>query len=171
MRLYEFANAQEQLALLRTIIDNTWTAIAQQAAEQQRAEVQRKAQAKLKPRGKKRGKGGKVHIPSPPPPPHKKPNANTKPQVPSASNQSTQANPNAVAQYPTAYPKPNSQPQSTAVNSKPTTMPYPKATPINSVKPSFGVKTGVFDKNIATIEKDVEGDGRHSKNGIAIQKK
>ncbi len=171
MRLYEFANAEEQLALLRTIIDNTWTAIAQQAAEQQRAEAERKAQAKLKPRGKKRGKGGKVHIPSPPPPPPKKPNANTNPQVPTASNQPVQANPNAVEQHPAAYPKPNPQHQSTAVNPKPTTTPYPKATPINSIKPSFGVKTGVFGRNIAATEKDVDGDDRHSKNGIAVLKK
>ena len=33
MRLYEFADAEAQLALLRTIIDNTWTAIAQQAEQ------------------------------------------------------------------------------------------------------------------------------------------
>lgn len=171
MRLYEFANAEEQLALLRTIIDNTWTAVAHQAAEQQRAEAERKAQAMLKPRGKKHGKGGKVHIPSPPPPSPKKPNANAKPQVSSASNQPTQANPNAVAQYSNAFTKPNPQPQSTAVNPKPITMPYPKATPTASIKQSFGVKTGVFGRNIAATEKDVDGDERHSKNGIAILKK
>ena len=68
MRLYEFADAEAQLALLRTIIDNTWTAIAQQAADQQRAEAERKAQAKLKPRGKKSGKGTSIRIPTPKPP-------------------------------------------------------------------------------------------------------
>jgi hypothetical protein len=171
MRLYEFANAEEQLALLRTIIDNTWTAIAQQAAEQQRAEAQRKAQVKLKPRGKKRGKGGKVHVPSPPSPSPKNPKANAKLHAPSTPNQPIQANPNAIAQHPTAYPKPYPQSQSTAVNPKPATTPYPKATPIDSTKPSFGVKTGVFDKNIATTEKDAYGDDRHSKNGIAVLKK
>lgn len=175
MRLYEFANAQDQLALLRTIIDNTWTAIAQQAAEQQRAEAERKAQAKLKPRGKKRGKGGKVHIPSPPPPTPKKPNVNAKPQVPSIPNQpspTTKAtNPNALAQHPTAYPKPNPQPNSTVISPKPATTPYPKATAIGSTKPSFGVKTGVFGRNIGAVEKDDYGDDRHSKNGIATLKK
>ena len=171
MRLYEFANAEEQLALLRTIIDNTWTAIAQQAAEQQRAEAQRKSQAKLKPRGKKRSKGGKVHIPSPPSPPPKKPNANTKPPVPSASNPPTQAHPNATAQQPTAYPKPYPQPQSTALNPKSATTPYPKATPIAPIKPLFGVKDGYFGKNIGAVEKDGYGDDRHSKNGIATLKK
>lgn len=171
MRLYEFANAQDQLALLRTIIDNTWTAIAQQAAEQQRAEAERKSQAKLKPRGKKRGKGGKVHIPSPPPPPPKKPNTYANSQAPSASNQLSQAKPNAVAQHPTAYPKPNPQPNSTVISPKPATMPNLKATPIGSTKPSFGVKTGVFGRNIGAVEKDDYGDDRHSKNGIATLKK
>ena len=45
MRLYEFTNAEEQLGLLRVIIDNTWTAIAQQAKQQKAAEAQRKAKA------------------------------------------------------------------------------------------------------------------------------
>ena len=171
MRLYEFANAEEQLALLRTIIDNTWTAIAQQAAEQQRAEAERKSKAKLKPRGMKRGKGGKVHIPSPPSPPPKKPNANAKPSVPSASNPTTQARPNATAQQPTAYPKPYTQPQSTAVYPKSATTPQPKTTPIAPIKPSFDVKYGYFGKNISAVEKDGYGDDKHSKNGIATLKK
>ena len=46
MRLYEFADAEAQLALLRTIIDNTWTAIAQQAEQQKRVDAERKAQTK-----------------------------------------------------------------------------------------------------------------------------
>jgi hypothetical protein len=54
---------------------------------------------------------------------------------------------------------------------KPTTTPYPKATPINSIKPSFGVKTGVFGRNTAATEKDIDGDDRHSKNGITFLKK
>ena len=53
MRLYEFADAEAQLALLRTIIDNTWTAIAQQAEQAKRVDAERKAKAKLKPRAKK----------------------------------------------------------------------------------------------------------------------
>ena len=43
MRLFEFTNAQEQLALLRIIIDNTWQAIEQQAAQQARAAAERAA--------------------------------------------------------------------------------------------------------------------------------
>lgn len=171
MRLYEFANAEEQLALLRTIIDNTWTAIAKQAAEQQRAEAQRKAQAKFKSIGKKRGTGGKVHIPSPLPLPLQKPNANTKTQVSSALNPPTKANPNAVAHQPTAYPKPNPLPQSTVVNPKSATTLYPKASLITSIKPSFRVKHAYFGKTIDSAEKDNYGDDMHSKNGSATLKK
>ena len=51
MRLYEFADAEAQLGMLRVIIDNAWVAIAQQAVQQKQAGAERKAQAKLKPRG------------------------------------------------------------------------------------------------------------------------
>jgi hypothetical protein len=90
MRFFEFADAEAQLGLLRTIIDNTWTAIAKQAEEQKRAEAQRKANAKLKPRKRKTGMGKAVSIPtpkppSPPPPPKPKPKA-ANPQPTSATN-------------------------------------------------------------------------------------
>ena len=45
MRLYEFTSAEEQLGLLRVIIDNTWAAIAQQAKQQKAVEAPRKAKA------------------------------------------------------------------------------------------------------------------------------
>lgn len=63
MRLYEFTNAEEQLGLLRIIIDNTWRAIAQQAKQQKDVEAQRKAQAK--PRKAK----GSRRVPTPHQPP------------------------------------------------------------------------------------------------------
>ena len=76
MRFFEFADAEAQLGLLRTIIDNTWTAIAKQAEEQKRAEAQRKANAKLKPRKRKGGMGKAIKTPpSAPPPPKPKPKA------------------------------------------------------------------------------------------------
>lgn len=76
MRFFEFADAEAQLGLLRTIIDNTWAAIAKQAEEQKQAEAQRKANAKLKPRKRKVGMGKAVSIPTPkPPPPKPKPKA------------------------------------------------------------------------------------------------
>jgi hypothetical protein len=70
MRLYEFTNAEEQLGLLRAIIDNTWTAIAQQAQQQKSAEAQRKAKTKAVPRKTKGGirMGKRVATPYQPPP-------------------------------------------------------------------------------------------------------
>lgn len=90
MRFFEFADAEAQLGLLRTIIDNTWAAIAKQAEEQKQAEAQRKANAKLKPRKRKAGMGKAIQTPtpkppSPPPPPKQKPIASN-PQPTSASN-------------------------------------------------------------------------------------
>jgi len=55
MRLYEFTNAQEQLALLRVIVDNTWQAIQQEAAQQARAAAH-KAASKPKARRSAAGK-------------------------------------------------------------------------------------------------------------------
>lgn len=49
MRISEFTNAEEQLGLLRLIIDNTWGAIKQQADAQAR---QRAVQANAKPKAK-----------------------------------------------------------------------------------------------------------------------
>lgn len=46
MRIYEVVDAEAQLNLLRTIMDNTWTAIAQQAEEQKRSEAERQAWSK-----------------------------------------------------------------------------------------------------------------------------
>jgi hypothetical protein len=54
MRIYEFTNAEEQLGLLRLIIDNTWSAIQTQANQQK---AQRIAQAsKVKPKAKSKPK-------------------------------------------------------------------------------------------------------------------
>lgn len=53
MRLREFTNADEQLGLLRRIIDSTWTAIADEAAEQKEQERQERLKASKKPRTKR----------------------------------------------------------------------------------------------------------------------
>jgi hypothetical protein len=50
MRLFEFTNAQEQLALLRIIFDNTFASINQQAEDQAKAKAEKNRQAKLKPK-------------------------------------------------------------------------------------------------------------------------
>jgi len=92
MRFFEFADAEAQLGLLRTIIDNTWTAIAKQAEEQKRAEAQRKATAKLKPRKQRAGMGKAIKVPTPKPPPQ--------PPKPKVANPQPKPQPN--AQPPTA---------------------------------------------------------------------
>ena len=68
MRLREFANAEEQLELLRVIIDNTWAAIAKQAAEQRKAEQERRIAAAKVPRSR-RGSSSVTPIPAPLPAP------------------------------------------------------------------------------------------------------
>jgi len=82
MRINEITDAQGQLELLRTVIDNTWTAIAQQAEQERRAETERKAQTKLKPRSRK---AVGAPYPSPPPPPKKTNPPNTKKPPPNTT--------------------------------------------------------------------------------------
>ena len=153
MRISEITDAQGQLELLRTVIDNTWTAIAQQAEQERRAEAERKAQAKLKPRSRKAVKAPYAS----PPPPLKKPQPLTtnKPTL-----NPSLANPNADNTI-----KPI---RSTA---KPTHSLYPnhpQAMPQNALN---APKDGYFGKNIGATEKDGYGDDRHSKNGITSLKK
>lgn len=52
MRIYEFTNAEEQLALLRLIIDNTWSAIQTQANQQKAQRVAQASKAKPKAQAK-----------------------------------------------------------------------------------------------------------------------
>jgi hypothetical protein len=171
MRLYEFADAEAQLALLRTIIDNTWTAIAQQAEQQKRVDAERKAQAKFKPRSKKSSKGTSIRIPTPPPTPTKKPQAPLANQPTPPLNK---PNPNALKAVKPVAPT-NSQLKqhsiNTETNPKLTSTPYPKPTANTLIKPSNGLKMGYLGKNIGTTEKEDDGDDRHSKNGIANLKK
>ena len=171
MRLNEFADAEAQLALLRIIIDNTWTAIAQQAEQQKRVNAERKAQAKLKPRAKKSSKGRSIRIPSPPLAPTKKPQAPLAKQPPSPLNKPNPNALNAVKLLPPTNPQLKQQPTNTAINPKLASVPYPKPTSNTPIKPSNGVKVGYFGKNIGTLEKEEDGDDRYSKNGIATLKK
>lgn len=53
MRLREFTNAEEQLGLLKQIIDCTWRAIADEAAAQKKEQELKRAQAANKPRAKR----------------------------------------------------------------------------------------------------------------------
>jgi hypothetical protein len=171
MRLYEFADVEAQLGLLRIIIDNTWTAIAQQAEQQKRVDAERKAQAKLKPRAKKSSKGTSIRIPTPPPPPTKKPQAPLVKLPPSPLNQPNPNALNAVNPLPSTNPQLKQPPTNTAINPKLASLPYPKPIVTTPIKPHNGLKMGYFDKNTGTIEKEEDGDDRHSKNGIATLKK
>jgi hypothetical protein len=69
MRITEFTNAEDTLALWKTISDNTWAAIAQQAEEQAKQKAERAAARKS---ASKRGVGKSTAKPAPPkrlPPP------------------------------------------------------------------------------------------------------
>ena len=171
MRLYEFADAEAQLALLRTIIDNTWTAIAQQAEQQKRVDADNKAQAKLKPRAKKSSKGTSIRIPNPPLPPNKKPQAPLAKQPPSPLNKPNPNAFNAIQPLPSTNPQLNKPPTNTATNPKLASLPYSKPIATTPIKQHNDLKMGYFDKNIGTTEKEEDGDDRHSKNGIATLKK
>jgi hypothetical protein len=171
MRLNEFADAEAQLALLRIIIDNTWTAIAQQAEQQKRVDAERKAQAKLKPRAKKSSKGTSIRIPTPPPPPTKKPQAPLAKQQPPTLNK---PNPNAldaVKPIPPANAQLKQPPTNTVTMPNQAATPYLKPTAATPLKPVNGLSMGDFGTNMGALEKVDDGDDRHSKNGIATLKK
>jgi hypothetical protein len=171
MRISEITDAQGQLELLRTVIDNTWTAIAQQAEQEKRAEAERKAQTKLKPRAKKSGKGKSIRIPSPPLPPNKKPQAPLAKQPPSPLNKPNPNALNAVQPLPSTNPQLNQPSTNTTTNPKLASLPYSKPIATTPIKQHNDLKMGYFDKNIGTTEKEDDGDDRHSKNGIATLKK
>jgi hypothetical protein len=153
MRINEITDAQGQLELLRTVIDNTWTAIAQQAEQEKRAEAERKAQTKLNPRSRKAVKAPYAS----PPPPLKKPKPLT---ANKPTPNPTQANPNADNIF---------KPIRSTV--KPTPSLYPSQTQAMPQNALNAPKDGYLGKNIGTKEKEDDGDNRHSKNGIATLKK
>ena len=153
MRINEITDAQGQLELLRTVIDNTWTAIAQQAEQEKRAEAERKAQAKLKPRSRKA-----VKAPYASPPPSLK-----KPQPITAN----KPNPNPTL----ANPNADNTIKPIRSTAKPMPSLYPSRTQAMPQNASTAPKDGYLDKNIGVIKKDERGDDRHSKNGIRTLKK
>jgi len=101
MRVNEFTNAEEQLALWKLVSDNVWNAIRTQAEQQARARAEKQARDKLKP---KRTKTSVLAPHAPKPPPLKKP---TPLQQPSHGNsgatsvqQANIANPNKASVNP-----------------------------------------------------------------------
>ena len=160
MRIKEIANAEEQVGLLKLIMDKTWDAIAQQAAEQKHAEAQRKAQAKSKPAKRKAVKAPY----SPPLPPLKKPKPNLSKQPTHTPKPTT---PNALQPI---KPLPYSQPQAN-LKLNPTALANPNTVQAPAKNASTAPKDGYLGRNIGALEKDEYGDDRHSKNGIATLKK
>jgi len=126
MRIYEIVDAQGQLELLRTVIDNTWTAIAQQAEQERLVKAERKAQTKLKPRAKKKSKGSSIRIPTPKRPPPKKPQAPLPIQPPSPLNKPNPNALNAAKPLPSTNPQLRQPPTKTAINTTPSVVPNPK---------------------------------------------
>lgn len=152
MRLDEFANAEDQMALWKLINDNVWQAIETQRQQQAREAQAKAAKAKLKPRKGRKGASPKISIPSvgPKPPPPKKLVAPSNPQQVKTQplQRVTQAQQLATRQQ--------------GVQPRPTTLPV---TPVNA---SLAPKGGVFAPEIAQKNSEVHGDDRHSKNGYLV---
>ena len=148
MRLYEFADAEAQLALLRTILDNTWAAIAQQAEQEQRAQAERNAQFKLLPRAKKSSKDKSVRLPIPLPPPTKKPQSTLVNQPLSPLNKSNQKALNAVKPVSSTNSKLTHQPVNTGMSSKLASVPVQPRTAPPASKSSGTYAAGTQSKQL-----------------------
>jgi len=162
MRIYEVVDAQGQLGLLRIIIDNTWTAIAQQADEQRKAAEQRLAltKAKAKPNSKKGRKGAKASSVSPP--------------LPTPLPTPSQPTPNklsAAQQQPAAFTQLRQQPQNNAASDKNAPGFSPNSVSKMSVKPPYTTTKTDFYKDIDSAKNDENEADRHSRNGLRIVKK
>ena len=152
MRLFEFANAEDQMALWKLINDNVWQAIETQRQQQARAAQAKAAKAKLKPRKGRKGASPKISIPSvgPKPPPPKKPLAPANPQQ-------------AKAQPPQRV----TPAQQLATRTQGTQL-QPNAMPMAQTNASLAPKDGVFAPDMAQKNSQLRGDDRHSKNGYPL---
>ena len=94
MRLAEFANAEEQMALWKLVSDNVWAAIATQAELERRDKAEKAARSKLK-RGRRSSSPRAAKPAAPKPPVRPKPVADTgkKPQPSAAAQQSVSSAP------------------------------------------------------------------------------
>jgi hypothetical protein len=161
MRLREFANAEEQLELLRVIIDNTWAAIAKQAAEQRKAEQERRIAAAKVPRSR-RGSSSVTPIPAPVPAP-----AAPKQQ---ASVQDRDDNDNEFDDNPDGE-----------ITQKPASPHSKKSKAVGSAEKGAAssatsnglltAKHAITTQPNSNIEFDAYGDETHSRNGTSAQKK
>jgi hypothetical protein len=111
MRLVEFADAEEQLALWKLVSDSVWAAVAQQAEQQHQEKVEKARQAKLHAKAKPPKSAPLLDIPFPePPPPLPKP----KPLYPNK----TTGKASVAAPTQSAQPRANQQQAKSAVNNQ-----------------------------------------------------
>jgi hypothetical protein len=136
MRLKEFANAEEQLALWKLVSDNVWGAIATQAEQERRYKAEKAVRARTK-RGK-RGNLPKATRPSPPQtpsaPPKPPPSLNDK-------NKLQMARPSQKVNTPPDQPR-NFQGS--------TSLPQPQA-PIQTIQPSPSVASSANIEKIPQV--------------------
>ncbi|MDD2545751.1 MAG: hypothetical protein PHI55_05645 [Burkholderiaceae bacterium] len=132
MRIFEIASAEEQLALVRVIFDNTWKALEQQAEQEQRLYAQRQAPPKPKPHAAKRRK------------------SNAGRAMPAFNPIPLPASP--VSKAISTVPNPTNAPSST---SQPAVSSAAKAANVVS-------KTKNLGKANAVQHSDLDGDNRHS---------
>jgi hypothetical protein len=105
-----------------------------------------------------------------PPPPPKQPQAPLAKQPTSPLDKPNPNALNAVKPLPPTNPQLKQLPTNTAINPKLASTSQPKTIATTPIKPQTGVKAGYFRKNIGTLEKEEDGDDRHSKNGFATLK-
>lgn len=160
MRLNEFADAQAQLDLLRIIIDNTWSAIAQQAEGQKRVEAERKAQAKLIPKSKKTSKASITRIPAKASVQIKKPVDSLMKQQPPAVLKPDPNSSKAVKPLPPSFNPPRSQAATNkGIYPKIASTALPKTLATPSIKPPTGVNTRINSNYINFLKNEFGGEG------------
>jgi hypothetical protein len=136
MRLKEFANAEEQLALWKLVSDNVWGAIATQAEQEHRYEAEKALRAK--PKREKRGNLPKATRHSPP----KTPSAQPKhPPFLNDKNKIQMARPPQKVNTPPVQPR-NFQGS--------TTLPQPQA-PIQTIQPIPSVASSANIQKIPQV--------------------
>ena len=160
MRISEITDAQGQLELLRTVIDNTWTAIAQQAEQERRSEAERKAQSKLKQRGMK-----PIKAPyAPPPPSLKKPKPNLSKKSSPTNKATTPHALDSIKPLPYSHTQANPKLNNTDLSILNTTQTPAKNASLEPLDANLGKTMGAIEKHTYSVD-------RHSENGISYQKK
>jgi len=114
MRIFEIANAEEQLALWKLISDNVWSTISQQARTEAQQRAAAAAKSRLKPKKPKKLK----KPPRAPAPPKPKPqNKSAVPARPQTASQPARPQPRSSPLPTRQPPLPSSQPVLPAVRS------------------------------------------------------